>query len=252
MRDEKYLLSSVSNALDILDALSKTQVMGVADLSKQLNLGKSSVFRLLYTLKSKGYVIQDSSSKYMLGNKFSYYGSIVNERQNEFTLIHPTLIELKKKTSETVHLGILLANNNLMFIDKIPSDYKLQMNSKIGYELPSYASGCGKAILAELIGTPRGDSLKSIKFEKFTNNTITSYSQLVSSLKQIKEQGYSIDDEESEIGLTCLAVPIKSSHGREPIAISVSGSTPRIRLNFDIILKSLQETAKEVKEILAY
>lgn len=252
MSDDKYLLSSVSNALEILDALGETQAMGVAEISKLLNMGKSSVFRLLYTLESKGYVYKDSTAKYMLSRKFSYLGSIVAERQNEFHLTHPTLVKLRNQTGETVHLGILISNNKVMFVDKIQSDYQLQMNSRIGYELDSYASGCGKALLSVLLDTPREDELKQIKFKKFTDKTITSYEQLIKVLRHIQECGYSLDDEESEQGLTCVSVPIISHQGKAPIAISISGSTSRINAKMEENLRALREAADEISNILAF
>ena len=95
MAGDQYLLSSVGNALDILDLLSRKEFLGVAEISKELKLGKTSVFRLLYTLEAKGFVLKDGHAKYMLSKKFSYFGDVVAQRRDDYALAKPELIKLR-------------------------------------------------------------------------------------------------------------------------------------------------------------
>jgi IclR family transcriptional regulator, KDG regulon repressor len=80
MSEDKYLLSSVSNTLDILDLLSKHKELGVSEISRELNIGRASIFRMLYTLDKKEFVLKTPNAKYRLGIKFALYGSIVLKR----------------------------------------------------------------------------------------------------------------------------------------------------------------------------
>jgi DNA-binding IclR family transcriptional regulator len=80
MSGDKYLLSSLSNTLDILDLLSKHEELGVSEISRELNMGKASTFRMLYTLDKKGFVFKAPDAKYRLSIKFAIYGSVVLER----------------------------------------------------------------------------------------------------------------------------------------------------------------------------
>lgn len=75
-----YLLSSVNNALKILDLLSVRDNIGVAEISRLLKLDKASVFKMLYTLEHRDYVIKTAGAKYRLGIKFTNYGNLVAER----------------------------------------------------------------------------------------------------------------------------------------------------------------------------
>ena len=80
MDHDKYLLSSVTNSIRILDLLGEEELLGVAEISVKLRMNKTSVFRYLYTLESDGYVRKTGDAKYTLGDKFIVMADIVKER----------------------------------------------------------------------------------------------------------------------------------------------------------------------------
>lgn len=250
MNDEKYLLSSVTHALKIMDLLAEKSPLALADISKDLGFGKSSTFRLLYTLESCGYVIKTEELKYMLSRKFSYYGAQVSSRNDHYSLARPALAALRDRFGEATHMSILLPNLNLMFVEKADANYNLQMRSVAGYDLPAYRSGSGKVLLASLLGTERENELKTIKLEKKTRTTIDNYDDLINELYKVREQGYGIDNEESEIGLTCIAVPVYNSDGSYQYAISISGATQRVRENQIEYMEALRETALKIADLM--
>ena len=212
--NDKYLLSSVYNALEILDLLSQRENIGVAEISKALGMGKSSVFRLLYTLETKGYVVKNESAKYMLGRKLAFFGEIIQSRQDEYSIARPELEALRDRTGETTHLSVLLPNLDVMFVEKVKSNiYSIMMTSRMGYEFPAYGSGTGKMLMSALLGTDKETEIDRIKLKRFTRNTIATMEELKAELRKIREQGYSIDNEESEDGLYCISVPVYNSDG---------------------------------------
>ena len=81
MDHDKYLLSSVTNSIRILDLLGEEELLGVAEISAKLKMNKTSVFRYLYTLETGGYVRKTSEAKYALGEKFVYMSDIVTRRR---------------------------------------------------------------------------------------------------------------------------------------------------------------------------
>ncbi|MBQ9827386.1 MAG: IclR family transcriptional regulator [Lachnospiraceae bacterium] len=248
--NEKYMLGSVSNALEVLDLLSEHEQLGPAEISKMLGISKATAFRLLSTLESRGYVIKNSDAKYMLGKKLAYLGEIVTSRQDNYALARPELLKLRDMINETIHMSVLLSNLNMMFIEKISPDRNLRMQSKIGFEQPAYSYASGKVLLSGLIGTSREKELESIKFKKLTNTTITSHSELMKELNAIRIYGYGVDDEESEVGLTCFAVPVYNADQRISCAISASGTTQRMRENKEKYISALKETALKITELL--
>lgn len=250
MAGDQYLLSSVGNALDILDLLSRKEFLGVAEISKELKLGKTSVFRLLYTLEAKGFVLKDGHAKYMLSKKFSYFGDVVAQRRDDYALAKPELIKLRDRVNETVHMSMLLSNNHVIFVEKINANHNLQMQSRIGFEMPAYCSGMGKVLLSVFLDTERERELKELKFEKHTETTISNCEDLLKELRKIKQQGYGIDNEESEVGLACVAVPVLDKDGNCHLAISVSGAAQRIMENAERYIKELRKTAARISELL--
>lgn len=247
MENDKYLLSSVFNSIQILDLLGEEEMLGVAEISARLNINKTSVFRYLYTLEAGGYVYKTADAKYMLGKKFIYMASIVEERQNEFTFVRPFLVKLRDRVNETVHLSILLPDLNLMFIEKVASNQSIQMRSRVGYQMPAYQSGSGKVLLAGLLGTEREAELKRLRLEKRTEHTIADYQTLLEELKRTKQRGYGEENGEAEEGLSCLAVPVQDYNGDTIAAISVSGVSMRLQEHREEYLDALREAKAEVE-----
>lgn len=252
MEKDKYIMISAYNTLEVIDLLSNHDELGVAEISKALNMSKSSVFRMLYTLEKKDYVHKTSDAKYKLGIKFAHYGSIVIDNQNIFTLIKPYLQKLRDKHNETTHLGILDDDLNVIFMVKESSNATIQMTSRVGLKLPFYVSAMGKVLVANKLNDKIKERIKCYNFDRLTNNTVTEYNELIKNLEQIKEQEYAEDLEESEDGLICYAVPIKDITGEAIAAISISGPSIRMKDNKDSFLTSLKKTADKVSTYMGY
>ena len=251
--DDKYLMSSVYNTLQILDFLSMHDELGVSEISKATGIGKASVFKMLYTLEKLDYVHKTTESKYKLGIKFAHYGSIVLEKQNIFALIRPYLRKLRDNHNETTHLGILDEKDlNVVFMAKEASTNAIQMASRVGYKLPFYASAMGKLLVASKLNEEMIARLKTFHYERFTEHTITDFNTLMEKLNLINEQNFSEDAEESEYGLVCYATPIKDLTGQTIASISMSGTSVRMLNNKNAIINSLKETALEVSTLLGF
>ncbi|WP_422485379.1 IclR family transcriptional regulator [Gudongella sp. DL1XJH-153] len=252
MNEDKYLLSSVYNTLSILDLLSTNNEMGITEISNSTGLSKSSVFRMMYTLEKKEFVYKTSTSKYRLGIKLAYYGSIVTENLNVFNVIKPFLQSLRDVHNETTHLGILDEDLNVIFMAKEPSTATIQMTSKVGYKLPFYISAMGKILAANRMDHQLLEKLKNYNFVKYTSNTITEYEKIIEMLSKVRDQNYSVDEEESEEGLTCIAVPVRDFTGNTVAAISISGPTLRIKRNWEYLINDLKSTGDEASLIMGY
>lgn len=251
--DDKYLLSSVSNTLDILDLLSKHEELGVAEISNELDMGRASIFRMLYTLEKKDYVHKTSNAKYKLGVKFAHYGSIVLERQNYVSIAKPFLQKLRDLHNKTTHFAILDEDNfNIIFMEKEMSKSTIQMTSKIGSKMPAYCTGTGKALLASKLDGDFEKIVQTYSLNKLTDSTITDTSKLIEELRIIQKQGYSEDLEESEFGLICFAAPVKDITGKTVGAISMSGAAAVMRSNKKTYVESVKETAFEISKAMGY
>lgn len=247
--DDKYLLQSVENALSIIDLLCEHDSLGAAEIARHMKLGKSTVFRLLSTLLSKGYVVKDKNSKYSLSYKFATIGKIVTERNTLIEQVHPFLVKLTDLSGETSHLVIKHSDLEIIFIDKVASSSSIRMESMVGLTRTAHMTGTGKALLAEISQKELDDYLTKASFSAQTPKSITSAEQLISALNETKKQGFACDDEESEMGLTCYAVPIKQ-FDKAIAAISISGPTARMLERKDELIEIIKGISEEINQTL--
>ncbi len=247
---DKYLLKSVYNSLELLDLLSKNSEMGATEISKALNMGKATVFRMLYTLEKKEYVQKTKQAKYKLGIKFAHYGSIVLESLDIIAIVKPFLEKLRDKHNETTHMAILDDDYNIIFMAKELSNSTIQMNSRIGGKMPAYCTATGKVLIAQLDDEELEIAAKTFDFKNCTGFGVKNKEELYEEISKIRKFGYAENLEESEAGLTCFAAPIRDITGKCLSAISVSGPTGRMIKNKNILIKAVKDTAKDISKAL--
>lgn len=220
MRDN--LVKSVIKALDIMELLNCEGELGISEMADKLKWDKSTVYRLVATLREKGYVTQNpASQKYSNSMKLFEMGNSVVERLGFRRKCQPYLEELAVLTKETVNLAIQ-DGKEIIYIDKIESRATIKVDLGIGKRLPMYCTGLGKAILACLPEEEVETLLREETFHAHTPNTVTSLEELKLQLSQIRHQGYSLDNEEYVLGLKCVASPIWNYQKKPVAAISVA------------------------------
>lgn len=239
----------IDKTIDILNLFMEVrEPLGISEISKKLSIYKSSVHRILNTLKGRGFIIQnEDTKKYWLGNKFYTLGMLYKNKLKIENYVNRYMKELANKFKETVHLAIFdeLDYCNIISIDKIEAGHRLSMTPPPGSRSPTHASALGKSMLAYSDSEIKKTVLNS-KLEKYTENTIVDKNELKKELKLIKKQGFAFDDEELEPGLNCIASPILDD-SREAIAsISVSGPKGRIVERKPEIIKKLKSTINEI------
>ena len=245
-----YILQSVSNTLDIIELLGKGKALSVPELAKQSGLGKSSVFRIIATLEDKHFVTSSPDKKYSLSIKFASFRLAAMNYENVLELVHPALEKLTAESGETTHFAVLEDQINVSFVDKVVSKATIHMDSYIGFKRPAHLVACGKAILA-FSGEEAWDYyMKNAQFITLTENSIGSPEELEKELKKIHEDGDSLDRQESEIGLSCVAAPIISINNKPIGAISISGPTYRMKQNIEKNIGLITAQAAEISKTL--
>jgi len=145
------LIKSLDRALDILELIvGKENGMGVTEISRELDIHKSTVYRLLDTLKFRGYLEKNEDNhKYIAGiNLFELSSKVLNDIDSRIR-VRPYLEELMQKTKETIHLGIL-DSGEVIYLDKVESTATIRMYSQVGKRVPAHSTSLGKAIMAHL------------------------------------------------------------------------------------------------------
>lgn len=247
--NEKYILSSVDNALTVLNLFFVHEELTATEIARILGTNRSSIFRFLVTLENRGYLTKDEHSRYRLGIKLFTLGQLAKSRMELNRLIHPYLEELSEKTGETAHL-LIMEGLFSIFTDKVVGNSALKMDTNLGAAYYAHNTGGGKAMLAYADEDFLGTYKKEAEYQPLTEKSILTPEQLDDELAKIRQSGYAMDEEEAEIGLTCIAVPVIDEQGKAIGAISVSGPTTRILACKDNTLSLLKTAAGDITDLL--
>lgn len=246
-------IKSIDKTLDLLEFLSANeQEIGITEISKKLHMGLSTVHRILTTLKSRGYVIQNQqTTKYRLGIRLFELGCSVQSIKRLVETIKPYLRQLSQSTNETANLAIL-EGKEVIYVDTIESTEVLRTEITAGTKTPAHCAALGKALLAFISDGEFESLYKSDEpLSSLTYKSISSLKELKKYLKKVKKQGYAIDIEEYKIGINCIGIPIFGRNGEAIAAISITGPASRFTIDEmekvkDILMTISQEISSQL------
>ncbi len=221
-------VQSVDRTLDVLEALaSRRGATGISELSGLVGLHVSTVHRLLATLVDRGYVRQDpDSSRYHLGSRIFTLASAADLHLDLRLVARPYLERMMRASGETANL-VTLSDHEVVYLDQVASMHLVKMFTAPGMRAPLYCTGTGKMMLA-FKDAEFAKPVLDAPMRRYTPRTIVTRSALEAELATIRKRGYSVDNEEMEEGVRCLAVPIFDRRHDCVGAISVSGPTTRM------------------------
>ncbi|HKK02144.1 MAG TPA: IclR family transcriptional regulator [Desulfuromonadales bacterium] len=224
----EYIIQAVSHALDLLEQFhGDVDELGVTELSKRLKLHKNNVFRLLATLESRGYIEQNKATEnYRLGLNALELGQTFIKQMGLLRQSKPILEDLVRACNETSYVAIL-KEGYIVYLDVAETDLTVRVVSRVGSRLPCHCTAAGKIHLAYMSEEEIDNQFPSRELKGYTPSTITDREQLKESLKQIAETGYAFDDEELDLGVRCVAAPIRDYTRRIVGAVSLSGPSMR-------------------------
>jgi DNA-binding IclR family transcriptional regulator len=230
-------VQSVDRAVSVLEILARHGEAGVTEIADELDVHKSTAFRLLGVLENRGLVAQAKDrGKYYLGAGVLRLAGAAAVRLDISQEGVPVCRELADELGETVNIAVL-DDDAAVNIMQARGTASVTAQNWLGRRTPLHATSSGKVLLAHMSPTLR-EGLLARSLPRFTERTITGTSVLRGELEAVVEQGYGITIEELELGLAAAAAPIRAHDGKVIAAISVSG--PVYRLNSD----RLPEVAK--------
>lgn len=248
-----YTLNSVRNAARLLVAFSlERPELGVTELSRALGLGKSTVHRLVSTLAAFGLVeLNPETRKYRLGLKLIELGTVRLAQIELREQARPYLRRLSAQTQETVHLAIL-DEAAVIYIEKIESPQPLRVSSWVGKRNPAYCTGVGKTLLAYQPAATI-EELVASGLMAHTPTTLTDPARLRAELAAIRTRGYALDNEEFQVGVRCVAAPVRDWTGQVVAALSVTAPAQRMSgSRAASLVTPVIETAAEISRQMGY
>jgi DNA-binding IclR family transcriptional regulator len=224
-----YPIESVDNALRILLLLGQRSELRLTEVAEYLGVASSTAHRLLAMLQYRGFVRQERRSKvYLPGTSLTGVAFSILQRFDVRQTLHPFLEELNREIAETVHM-VVLDGATVRFIDAIESPRAVRVASRLGQSMPAHCTSSGKAMLAALSSEQLHQLYPREELPGLTDRSIRSRTALEKEIGQIRRRGYATSTEESEEGVSSLAVAFPPERSAMRLAFNIA--VPLGRLN---------------------
>ncbi len=198
------------------------------DISRGMGMNQTTTSRYLSTLINNHYIVQEPSlMTYMPTYKLNSMANHANSAMDITRITHPFLERISKEFGESVCLSSE-ENMQAVYIDVMPSQRFLATFQQVGGHAPLHCTGNGKVLLLNYSSSQIDDLVKYRGLAQYTPNTITNKETLLEELNKIRERGYALDEEERELGVRCVAVPIYDSESKVITSLSITGPTVRM------------------------
>lgn len=214
--------------LSILECLASERELSLSQLASRLQLPGSTTYRLLETLKARGFVAQSpETGLYRLGIRAFEVGGAFLARWRLHELAIPAMKALVADINETVNLAVA-DGREAVYVGQVEGQQLVRMFTQIGARTPLYCTGVGKVLLAWRPEEEVRRLFDGVVLRAYTPNTITGLEALLAELARVRAAGYAVDREERELGVRCVAAPIRDRSGQVVAALSVSAPSARL------------------------
>jgi DNA-binding IclR family transcriptional regulator len=240
-------VQSVDRAVSVLEILAQRGEAGVSEVAVEIDVHKSTAFRLLGALEARGLVEQAAErGKYRLGFGIVRLAGAVTGRIDITQQGRPVCERLAEELGETVNIAVL-QEHYAINLYQVRGPGAVTAHNWVGQLTPLHATSSGKVLLAHLPAKRRAELLAQTGLKKVTPRTITAKTKLDKNLTEARERGYTVALEEFETGLHAMAAPIRSRDGEVIAAISASG--PAYRFTEERMRELAPELIKGAEEI---
>jgi len=244
-------IQALQKAVAVFEAICRSDApMRIADIARALGMNKTTVFRILQTFVSLGYVDQEKDTdRYAATLKVAAFGNLVLNRVEIRRVAREILCDLSREVGDSVHLAIE-DHDETVIVDKVEAADASAISFHIGRRSPLYCTGTGKVMLAAM-GL---DRLKSyfarIRLVAYTPKTLATPEAVRDELVNVRETGVAFDREEYQIGASCVAAPVYDYSGRLAAGISITGPTYRVSAAADELAQKVAAAAEAISRLL--
>ena len=252
--NNKDFLKTLARGLDLIKSFDHdTPKMTLSEVARKNAMSRASARRFVLTLENLGYLIKvgdgfqlsvnilDLSSQYLLNLDF-------------IQVITPFMREVSQKLGKACSAGIL-NGPDIVYVARIPSQQQiLSVNLNIGSNLPAFCTSMGRVLLADLSDADLDEYLRKVELHSYTEKTVKDISQLAKIILQVRQDGFSIVDQELEMSLRAIAVPVHNNFGKVVCAMNVGVPVGQVKMNevISTYLPVIKEAAEKAEQSLLH
>lgn len=221
-------VQALDRGVTLLELLAGEEAMTLTEVAVDTAMAPATAYRLLVTLQQRGLVTFDEDAQtWSIGVEAFRIGSAFLRRTNYVEAGRPVMHRLMQASHETSNMGIL-DGGDVVFVSQVETHQPIRAFFRPGTRGLVHASGIGKALLAERPEREVRRLIEERGLPRFTANTLVTAEALQADLAATRERGWALDDEESTVGMRCLAAPIFNEYGEAVAGISISGLAARL------------------------
>ena len=221
-------MTSLARGLVVIQAFTQqSPQMTISQLSIKTGLSRAAVRRCLYTLTKLGFAGAEDGSRYSLRPRMLSLSHTYTTSNTLSSAAQPILERMSAALHESFSVATL-DGEDIVYIARTQVNRVMAVDLHIGSRLPAYCTSMGRILLAYLPAEQLEQYLAKVNLIPHTTRTITSVEKLRLALRNIRRNGYAICDQEYEVGLRSIAVPVYSSTGRVVATLNLSGNAPRL------------------------
>jgi len=227
--DPNFMMS-LARGLLVIQAFSERRLqLSISQLSKRTTLSRASVRRCLHTLSKLGFAGTDDGRSFYLRPRVLALGHSYLSSMPLATAAQPILEHLSQILHESCSIA-LLDGTEIVYVARANVTRIMAIDLGVGTRLPAFCTSMGRVLLANLPANELESVLPKIEFKRFTDRTVTSVEKLRQVLAAVKREGHAIIDQELELGLRSMAVPVRNPAGRVVAAINVGAHGQRVSI----------------------
>jgi IclR family pca regulon transcriptional regulator len=225
--DPNFMTSLARGLLVIQSFTPQTPQMTISQLSVKTGLSRAAVRRCLYTLSKLGFAAAEDGSRYALSPRMLTLSNSYASSNPLSTAAQPILERMSAAYRESFSVGTL-DGDDILYVARTTVQRVMAVDLQIGSRLPAYCTSMGRVLLAHLPAEQLEQYMARVVLTPHTSRTVNSTEKLGLILRNVRRNGYALVDQEYEVGLRSLAVPVHSPSGRVVATINLSGSAPRL------------------------
>jgi IclR family transcriptional regulator, pca regulon regulatory protein len=221
-------MTSLARGLIVIQAFTQqSPQMTISQLSVKTGLSRAAVRRCLYTLTKLGFAGAEDGSRYSLRPRMLTLSHTYTTSNTLATSAQPILERMSAALRESFSVATL-DGEDIVYIARTQVSRVMAVDLHIGSRLPAYCTSMGRVLLAYLPTEQLEQYLAKATLTPHTTRTITTVEKLRLALRNVRRNGYALVDQEYEVGLRSLAVPVYASSGRVVATLNLSGNAPRL------------------------
>ena len=246
----KYLLSSVNNSLRIMELFTVRDSLRLKEIAAELDLDKTSTFKMLYTLCYRGFLYKDEHARYHLGSKLTGLRQLSEIRSSIVEQASASIYKLRANTQKTILIGVPGSDDKLTVLYMKTERNQDSIYGRMGATMYLHTTGAGKVLISQMNEENRLSLIDRLEYPRLTENTITDKEVFAQVIADTCEQRWGIAIEENRKDHCDLAVPFYDYTGNCVGVIDLVTDLASMNASFNYYLEQLQIAARQISQKL--